>query len=131
METGPGGKADRFKSGGSTSNLLDVAESGADPAELRPDAPAMQLEKGDSHSVSAFMTELEDAIATAGQDGEGNTFNEQVEEELESNWRDYYSSGSNSDSEIEDETIHSFTISAGVNKGLLLKVHADCTFSCL
>jgi hypothetical protein len=120
-----------LKLGGSTRNLLDLAESGAEPAQQRPDVPAMQLEKGDSHSVSAFMTQLEDAIATARQDGEGNTFNEQVEEELESNWRDYYSSGSNSDSEIEDETIHSPAVSAVVNKGLLLKVHADCIFSCL
>lgn len=128
--TNPARNADRFKAGGSTrdSNLLDAAESAAESTEKQPHVPTMQLEKGDSHSVTAFMTQLEDDIAdaTAGQDGEGNAVLEQVEEELESNWRDYYSSGSHSDSdsEIEDETIQPATISAGISRSLLLKVDA-------
>ena len=125
-----GRTTDRFKTGGtrSDSNLLDAsaAEPAAESTVKRSDAPTMQLEKGDSHSASAFMTQLEDDIAeaTAGQDGEGNAVVEHVEEELESNWRDYYSSGSHSDSdsEIEDETIQPATVSAGISKSLLLKV---------
>ena len=85
--TNPARNADRFKAGGSTrdSNLLDAAESAAESTEKQPHVPTMQLEKGDSHSVTAFMTQLEDDIAdaTAGQDGEGNAVLEQVEEELE------------------------------------------------
>lgn len=66
-----------------------------------------EIQGGKGDSSSAFMTQLEEDLDLPGKmlPGLDGATSAEVEEDLDANWKDYYSSGSHSDDDIEDETV--------------------------